>query len=56
MPTRRQVLDVAWGRGRHGTERTVDDFLAQLRAWVEDDPESPRHLVTARGAGYRFVA
>ena len=53
--TRRQIMDAAWGTEHYGTERTVDNFLAQLRAKLEDDPTSPRHLLTVRGVGYRFV-
>ena len=30
--------------------------MAQLRAKLEADPERPRHLLTVRGTGYRFVA
>jgi len=28
----------------------------RLRRYIEDDPAHPRHLVTVRGIGYRFVA
>jgi DNA-binding response OmpR family regulator len=34
----------------------VDNFIAQLRAKLEQDPEQPKHLLTIRGSGYRFVA
>ncbi len=54
--SRRQIMDAVWGPGHHGTERTVDNFIAQLRAKLEDDPSSPTHLVTVRGVGYRLVA
>jgi DNA-binding response OmpR family regulator len=27
-----------------------------LRRYIEDDPTSPKHLLTVRGVGYRFVA
>jgi DNA-binding response OmpR family regulator len=49
-------MDAVWGEEHHGTERTVDNFVAQLRAKLEDDPGDPRHLVTVRGVGYRLVA
>jgi DNA-binding response OmpR family regulator len=52
--TRQQIFDQAWGPGHHGTVRTVDNFIAQLRAKLEDDPSSPRHLLTVRGVGYRL--
>lgn len=53
--SRRQIMDAVWGPGHHGTERTVDNFVSQLRAKLEDDPGSPAHLVTVRGVGYRLV-
>ena len=34
--------------------RTVDNFIAALRAKLEADPANPRHLLTCRGAGYRL--
>jgi DNA-binding response OmpR family regulator len=37
-----------------GSRRSVDNFVAQLRAKLEVDPEAPRHFVTVRGSGYRF--
>ena len=37
-----------------GTARTVDNFVARLRAHLGDDAESPRYLETVRGYGYRF--
>jgi len=53
--TREQLLREVWGLRQAGTARTVDNFLAQLRAKLEADPEQPRHLLTVRGSGYRFV-
>ena len=54
--TREQILARVWGPGHHGTPRTIDNFLAQLRSKLEVDPAEPRHLLTVRGVGYRFEA
>ncbi len=43
-----------WGPNHHGTPRTIDNFIQQLRAKLEVDPQRPRHLLTVRGVGYRF--
>jgi DNA-binding response OmpR family regulator len=51
--TREQLLREVWALGS-GSRRTVDNFVAQLRAKLERDPDQPRHLVTVRGTGYRF--
>ncbi len=53
--SREQLLREVWGLRQAGPARTVDNFLAQLRAKLEVDPEHPRHLLTVRGSGYRFV-
>ena len=53
--SRQQIFARVWGENHHGTPRTIDNFLAQLRAKLEADPDRPRHLVTVRGVGYRFI-
>jgi DNA-binding response OmpR family regulator len=52
--SRDQIKARVWGPGHHGTQRTIDNFLAQLRAKLELDASEPRHLLTVRGVGYRF--
>ena len=54
--SRKALLEEVWGV-RHDTDtRTVDNFMARLRRYMEDKPARPRHLLTVRGVGYRFVA
>ena len=53
--SREQLLREVWGLRQAGQVRTVDNFMAQLRSKLEVDPERPRHLLTVRGSGYRFV-
>lgn len=52
--TRDELLSGAWGYGYEGTARTVDNFVSQLRAKFEPDPDDPKHFRTVRGLGYRF--
>ncbi|HVZ73369.1 MAG TPA: response regulator transcription factor [Polyangia bacterium] len=52
--TREALLRQVWGL-QQGQARTVDNFVAQLRAKLEDDPDRPRYLLTVRGSGYRFA-
>jgi DNA-binding response OmpR family regulator len=52
--TREQLMQAVWGVRYFGTARTVDNFVARLRAHIGDDAEEPRHLETVRGIGYRF--
>ena len=53
--SREQLMQAVWGSRYTGTARTVDNFVARLRAHLGDDAESPRHLETVRGHGYRFT-
>ena len=52
--TRNQLLTRVWGIEHTGSTRTVDNFVGQLRAKLEPNPNDPRHFVTVRGSGYRF--
>jgi DNA-binding response OmpR family regulator len=52
--TREALLRQVWGL-QQGQPRTVDNFVAQLRAKLEDDPDRPRYLLTVRSSGYRFA-
>lgn len=54
--SREQIQARVWGPAHHGTPRTIDNFILQLRSKLEDDPAKPRHIVTVRGVGYRFVS
>lgn len=52
--SRQAIFDRVWGDSHHGTLRTIDNFISQLRSKLEDDPASPRYLLTVRGVGYRL--
>lgn len=52
--TRERILRNVWRDQPHITERTVDVHVAWLRQKLETDPQSPRHILTVRGEGYRF--
>jgi DNA-binding response OmpR family regulator len=49
------LLNAVWGVGYYGTTRTLDQHVAQVRKKVEQDPETPRTLLTVHGVGYRYV-
>lgn len=52
--SREEIFKRVWGANHHGTARTVDNFVQQLRAKVEADPQAPVFIQTVRGVGYRF--
>jgi two-component system OmpR family response regulator len=54
--SRNQLLDAVWGLKSTVVTRTVDNFVMRLRKYFEADPARPRHFLSVRGAGYRFVA
>ena len=54
--TRGELLEHVWGQPHGPTTRTVDNFLLNLRRYFEIDPANPRHFLSVRGTGYRFVA
>lgn len=53
---REEIQTLVWGPGHHGTLRTIDNFMMQLRTKLERDPGDPQHLLTVRGVGYRLKA
>lgn len=54
--SRKQILDEVWGLREDTDTRAIDNFIVRLRRYIEDEPSSPRHLLTVRGVGYRFLA
>ncbi len=54
--TRAELLEHVWGMSHVPTTRTVDNFIVNLRKYFEEDPANPKHFLSVRGAGYRFVA
>ena len=53
--SRERFLDEVWEYNAWPTTRTVDNFIAGLRAKLESDPSEPEYLLTVRGIGYRLI-
>ncbi len=53
--SRKRLLEEVWGLREDTDTRAIDNFMVRLRRYIEADPTHPRHLVTVRGIGYRFV-
>ena len=53
--TRETLIDHIWGSDYYGDTRTLDVHIKRLRSKCEVDPHEPKHLVTIRGLGYKFV-
>jgi DNA-binding response OmpR family regulator len=54
--SRKKMLEEVWGLREDTDTRAIDNFIVRLRRYIEDDPTRPRHVLTVRGVGYRFVA
>jgi len=52
--SRLQLLREVWGYSAAVVSRTVDTHIAELRRKLEENPASPRHIVTVRKTGYRI--
>jgi DNA-binding response OmpR family regulator len=53
--SRRGVLEDVWDLHEDTDTRAIDNFIVRLRKYIEDEPSQPRHLLTVRGVGYRFI-
>ncbi len=54
--SRRELLENVWDLPGNLLTRAPDQIIRRLRKAIEPDPARPRHLLTLRDAGYRFVA
>ena len=54
--SRKAMLEDVWGLREDTDTRAIDNFIVRLRRYIEADPSKPKHLLTVRGVGYRFVA
>ncbi len=51
---RTDILNKVWGSGYFGEEKIVDVNIRRLRMKIEDEPSSPKYLVTVWGMGYKW--
>ena len=54
--TRDSLIDRVWGPHYVGDTKTLDVHVKRLRSKIEDDPSTPRRIVTIRGLGYKYEA
>ena len=53
--SREAILNNVWGYDSMPTTRTIDTHVTWLRQKLEDNPRSPRYILTVHGMGYKFV-
>jgi len=54
--SREVVMNDVWGTEYFGTQRSLDSFVAGLRAKIEKTTSRPEHIITVHGVGYKFLA
>lgn len=54
--SRSQIMQDVWGDSSSFGSRTIDNFVMRLRRLIEPDPANPKHFLSVRGTGYRFVS
>ena len=53
--TRERILDMLWdGNGEFVDDNTLSVYIRRLRSKIEEEPSSPKHLLTVRGLGYQW--
>jgi DNA-binding response OmpR family regulator len=52
--SRKAILEDVWDLHESTDTRAIDNFIVRLRRYLEDNPSSPRFLLTVRGVGYKF--
>ena len=55
LATRENLIDEVWGPSYFGDTKTLDVHIKRLREKLEEQPSSPKVIVTVRGLGYKFV-
>jgi two-component system OmpR family response regulator len=54
--SRDQIMENVWEDTSAFSTRSIDNFVMRLRRLIEPVPSVPRHFLSVRGTGYRFVA
>ena len=53
--SRKAILEDVWDLHEDTDTRAIENFIVRLRRYIEDEPSDPRHVITVRGLGYKFV-
>ena len=54
--SRKNMLEEVWNLREDTDTRAIDHFIARLRKYIEKEPAKPKHVLTVRSVGYKFVA
>jgi DNA-binding response OmpR family regulator len=54
--SRKAILEDVWNVREDTDTRAIDNFIVRLRRFLNENPSHPRHVLTVRGIGYKFIA
>jgi DNA-binding response OmpR family regulator len=54
--SRKSILEDVWNVHEDTDTRAIDNFIVRLRRFLNENPTNPRHVLTVRGIGYKFIA
>ena len=54
--SRKAILEDVWNVHEDTDTRAIDNFIVRLRRFLNENPSNPRHVLTVRGIGYKFIA
>jgi len=54
--SRKSILEDVWSLREDTDTRAIDNFIVRLRRYIEAVPSKPKHVLTVRGVGYKFIA
>ena len=54
--SRKAILEDVWNVHEDTDTRAIDNFIVRLRRFLNENPTNPRHVLTVRGIGYKFIA
>jgi DNA-binding response OmpR family regulator len=54
--SRKAILEDVWNLREDTDTRAIDNFIVRLRRYLNEDAGKPRHVLTVRGVGYKFIA
>ena len=52
---REELLYACENLSENASEKTIDVIISRIRQKLKEDPKNPKHIVSVRGIGYKFV-
>lgn len=53
--SREEILNTIWSENASPNSRTIDNYILNFRKHFEKTPKDPKHFISLRGVGYKFI-